>query len=254
MEREDIFDNVQSIIEKKDLYAASEFVFGLADECDVAEAFGNLVLDCYWKAKSIEQVIHFADAGIHYCLARASSSVDMGEDVYDEIYDDPARELRFIAKRTATNAASFTWIGWDEPGVEISADQMRQGIAFARYSVRQLRELDPTDAQLAFTYWYLGAHLIAEGSYEEALSVFGAARDHGASDDGNPDQQAMLDGYIGMVKILSGDNETGESEFDTAVAALESRDGEDAAFYAKQLVDVRAFFERRLASDAGDGR
>lgn len=253
MTREDIFDNVQSIVEEKDLYAASEFVFGLADDCDVAEAFGNLVLDCYWRAKSIEQVIHFANAGIHYCLARARSSGDLGDDLYDEIYDDPERELRFFAKRMATNAASFTWIGWDEPGVEISAEQMRQGIAFARYSVRQLRELDPTGAQLAYTYWYLGAHLTAEGSFEEALSVFGAARDHSASDDGNPDQPAMLDGYIGLVRILSGDNETGESEFDSAVAALESRDNEDAAFYAKQLVDVRAFFERRLAADAGAG-
>ena len=246
MEREEIFDNVQSIIEKKDLYAASEFVFGLADECDVAEAFGNLVLDCYWKAKSIEQVIHFANAGIHYCLARTWSSGDLGDDLYDEIYDDPERELLFVAKRMATNAASFTWTGWNEPGVEISAEQMRQGLAFARYSVRQLQELDPTDAQLAFTYWYLAAHLIAEGSYAEALSVFGEARNHSASAGGDPDQPAMFDGYIGLTKILSGDNETGGSEFDTAVAALESRDNEDAAFYAKQLVDVRAFFEKRI--------
>ena len=60
----------------------------------------------------------------------------------------------------------------------------------------------------------------------------------------------MHEGYIGLAKILSGDNETGESEFDASVAALESRDNEDAAFYAKQLVDVRAFFEKRKAADA----
>ncbi len=212
-------------------------MLGLGDASDVAEAFGNLVLDGYWKAKSIDQVIHFANAGIHHCLARACAN--------DGIEDDAAREFRFAAKKMATNAASFTWIGWEEPDVEISADQTRQGLAFARYSVRQLRELDPTDAQLAFTCWFLGAHLIADGSYAEALSVFGAARDHSASDDGNPDQATMLDGYIGLTKILSGDNDTGESEFDTAVAVLQSRDSEDAAFYAKQLVDVRAFFEKR---------
>ncbi len=254
MEREDIFDNVQSIVEKKDLYAASEFVFGLWDETDVVKTFEDLLLDCYWKAKSIEQVIHFANAGIHYCLARAWSSGDLGDDLYDEIYDDPERELLFAAKRMATNAASFTWIGWNEPDIEITREQRRRGIAFARYSVRQLRELDPTGAQLAYTYWYLAAHLMANESYADALSVFGEARDHSASAGGDPDQPAMFDGYIGLTKILSGDNETGESEFDSAVAALESRDSEDAAFYAKQLVDVRTFFERRLASDAGDGR
>ncbi len=69
MTREEIFDTVQSLSVEKDLYAASEFVFGLADESDVVEIFGNLLLDCYWKARSTEQVIHFADAGIHFCLA-----------------------------------------------------------------------------------------------------------------------------------------------------------------------------------------
>ena len=102
MPREEIFDTVQSLSVEKDLYAASEFVLGLADESGVAEIFGNLVLDCYWKARSTEQMIHFANAGIHYCLAKACAD--------DGIEDDSARELRFAAKRMATNAASFTWI------------------------------------------------------------------------------------------------------------------------------------------------
>ena len=147
-------------------------MLGLWEETDVVKVFEDLLLDCYWKAKSVEQVAHFANAGIHYCLAQACE--------HDRA-DDSARELRFAAKRIATNAASFTWIGWDEPGIEISPEQMRDGIAFARYSVRQLHELDPTDAQLSFTYWYLGAHLISDGSYAEAQSIFEAARDHSAS-------------------------------------------------------------------------
>lgn len=236
MTREEIFDTVQSLAGEKDLYAASEFVLGLWDETEVVKVFEDLLLDCYWKARSVEQVIHFANAGIHYCLTHACER-DEG--------DDSERELRFAAKRLATNAASFTWIGWDEPGIEISPGQMRQGIAFARYAVRQLHDLDPTDPQLAFTYWYLGAHLMAEGSYAEALAVFEAARDYSASDGRNPDNRTMLEGYIGLAKILSGDTEVGESEFDASIAALKSRDSEDAAFFAKQLVDVRAFFERR---------
>ncbi len=164
--------------------------------------------------------------------------------------DDAARKLRFAAKRMATNAASFTWIGWEEPGVAISTEQMRQGLAFARYSVRQLHELEPTDAQLAFSYWFLAAHLIADGSYEEALSVLVDARQYNSSDGGNPEYQTMLEGYIGLTRILAGDNDAGELEFGSAVSTLESRDGEDAAFYAKQLLSVRAFFEKRKAADA----
>ena len=245
MTREEIFDTVQSLAGEKDLYAASEFVLGLREENEVVKVFEDLLLDCYWKARSVEQVIHFANAGIHYCLAQACER-DEG--------DDSARELRFAAKRLATNAASFTWIGWDEPGVEISPDQMRHGIAFARYAVRQLHVLDPTVAQLAFTYWYLGAHLMAEGSYAEALAVLITTKDYNESAGDNPDYHTMIEGYIGLAKILSGDDETGESEFDTSIAELKSREGEDAAFYAKQLVEVRALFEMRKAADAEAGR
>ena len=249
MTREEIFDTVQSLSKEKDLYAASEFVLGLADESGVAEIFGNLVLDCYWKAKSTEQMIHFANAGIHYCLAKACAD--------DGIEDDSARELRFAAKRMATNAASFTWIGWEEPGVAISAEQMRQGLAFARYSVRQLHELEPTDAQLAFSYWFLAAHLIAEVSYEEALSVFVDAREYNSSDGGNPDYdyQTMLEGYIGMAVVgdenwLSGVNDHDaprESHKGTKTEPFRligsmnwksrsiARIRLSAAFYAKQL-------------------
>ena len=237
MTREEIYSTVQSTLKNKVLFAASEFLYGLSEALEIVEVFENLIPDCYWKARSTEQVIHFANAGIHHCLAQASTDED--------IDDDSARELRFAAKRMATNAASFTWIGWEEPGVAISADQMRRGFAFARYSVRQLHELDPTDAQLAFTYWFLAAHLMVCESYDEALSVFTEARNHSDSDGGNPDELTMLKGYIGLTKILSGDNEVGESEFGSSVATLKSRDGEDAAFYATQLVDVRAFFEKR---------
>ena len=202
MTREEIYDAVQSLSKEKDLYAASEFVLGLSDESGVAEIFGNLVLDCYWKARSTEQVIHFANAGIHYCLAQACA--------YDGKDDDAARKLRFAAKRMATNATSFTWIGWERTRAWRSQpEQMRRGLAFARYSVRQLHELDPTDAQLAFTYWFLGAHLIAEGSYDEALKVFAKTKEFSDSEGGNPDYQNMIEGYIGLTKILSGDVEAG---------------------------------------------
>ena len=67
------------------------------------------------------------------------------------------------------------------------------------------------------------AHLIAEGSYEEALSVLVEAGEYNRSDGGNPDYQTMLEGYIGLTRILSGDVEAGEMEFGSAVSTLESR-------------------------------
>lgn len=237
MAREDIYKAVQSLSREKDLFAASEYVLGLENESEIVEAYDNLVLDCYWKAKSTEQVLHFANAGIHYCLARATT--------YDSNNDDAAKKLRFAAKRMATNAASSTWTGWEEPGVVISPDQMRQGLAMARYSVRQLHELDPSDVQLAFTYWFLGAHLIAVESYGEALSVFAQARDYSKAHGTRPDELAMLEGFIGLTRILNGEKDVGESEFSSSVSALELLENQDAEFYAKHLLSVRAFFAKQ---------
>ena len=237
MTREDIYKAVQSLSWEKDLFAASAFVSGLQNESEIVGAYGNLVLDFYWKAKSTEQVLHFADAGIHYCLAQAAR--------YDGKDDNAAKKLRFAAKRMATDAASCTWIGWEEPGIAISPDQMRQGLAMARYSVRQLHELDPSAVQLAFTHWFLGAHLIAMESYGEALSVFAQARDYSKAHGSKPEELAMLEGYIGLTRILNGEKDVGESEFSSSVSDLESRENQDAEFYAKQLLSVRAFFAKQ---------
>ncbi|MCX5661007.1 MAG: hypothetical protein NTW19_15065 [Planctomycetota bacterium] len=244
--RDEIFAAVQALIAEKDLFAASEHVFALADEPRIVEAFSDLVADVYYKAKSVEQVIHFAHAGIHYCLARAAAKAK----------DNPAaaNELRLDAKRMATNVASFTWPGWDEPGVAISPDQLRQGLAFARYSIRQLLELEPKVAQLAFSYWFLGAQLLANGLHAEALGPFGLALDNSRKQEKNADGVTMLEGYIGLAKLLDakrdvGQRAAGEAEFNAAVSTLKSRGNDDAGFYAEQLVTARKVFE--MAQDSG---
>lgn len=234
MTREEVYVVIQNLAAEEDLFAASAYVLGLGDAQTVAVTFENLILDCYHKAKSVEQVLHFAGAGVHYCLA-AALRLD-GKD------DAVAAELRRAAKRMATNAASFTWPGWDEPGIATTPEQRRQGLMFARFSVRQLQELDPTAAQLAFTYWYLGAHLMADRQYAEALNVFAAALDYSREHGADPEGRLMLEGYIGLTKLLAGQEECGETAFQSAVTALEARDSEDAQFYAAQLITARAVF------------
>ena len=234
MAREEVYQSVQALIEGKDLFAASAFVLGLGDTQTVAAAFGDLVLDCYHRAKSIAQVLHFGSAGIHYCLA--------AERAHDGKDETAAKELRFAAKRMATNVASFTWPGWDGPEITMSPDQMRQGLMFARYSVRQLHELDPTPAQLAFTYWFLGAQLIAHKQYAEALQVLKAAHAYNQEHGENPESRLMLEGYIGLAALLEGRVESGEAEFSAAVASLQARGSTDAQFYAEQLLTARTVF------------
>ncbi|MCY4437570.1 MAG: hypothetical protein OXE05_09595 [Chloroflexi bacterium] len=237
MTREDIFAAVQCRVAEEDLFAASAYVLGVGATQAVVAAFENLILDCYHRAKSVEQVLHFGSAGIHYCLASAQE--------LDSHDDAAARELRYAAKRMATNVASFTWPGWDEPGVTISPELMQQGMMFARYSVRQLHELDPTAEQLAFTYWFLGAHLMAGRQYAEALTVFEAAHAYNQEHGSDPEGRLMLEGYIGLTKLLAGQEQCGDTEYCAAITALQVRDSEDAQFYAEQLKTVRAVLASR---------
>ena len=238
MTREDIYQSVQSLNEKKDLFAASEFLLGIGDTQTLVIAFSDLILDCYHTAKSIEQVLHFGGAGIHHCLASALAC--------DGADGAAAKELRFAAKRMATNVASFTWPGWDEPGITISPEQMRQGLMFARYSVRQLHELEPTPAQVAFTHWFLGAQLMAHRQYAEALEVFNTAHAYNQDAGDEPEGRLMLEGYIGLTTLLAGRIGSGEAKYCAAVAALRARESDDSEFYAEQLITARAvFMEKR---------
>jgi tetratricopeptide (TPR) repeat protein len=234
-DRDAIFEKTQSLIQEKDLFAATEYLYSIGSEEQIVGAFSILVLDANHKAKSIEQVLHFGQAGIQYCLALASR-LDS---------DDPgkAKNARFAAKRMATNIASFTWSGWNESDLVLTTNQMQQGLKYARYSIRQLTELEPTSGQLSFSLWFLGAQLMSNNEYKEAIEVFEQARAYTLADNKDDDSLGMLDGYIGLSKLLNGDKENGESQFKAALKVLEEKDNEDTRFYIEQLHGARKVFE-----------
>ena len=139
--------------------------------------------------------------------------------------------------------ASMTWPGWDEEGIEITDAFREIGLAAARLVVRVGEQNDAPAEVRNSNYWVLGAQLMAHQQYDEALKRFEQARDYRKERDDKPDELKMLEGYIGLTRILQGQNKIGEVEFDSAVIALKTRDNEDARFYAKQLMSARGVFE-----------
>lgn len=228
------YEHVQALAKEQDLLAASQYVTSLGDDTAVADAFSQLIGDVHYKAKSTEQVLHFGHAGVQYCLTRAATPQDTD--------NKKAGDLRYAAKRMATNVASFTWPGWREPGITVTDTQLAEGLTFARAAVRMAKEqkLEPT--KLAFTTWFLGAQLLANGKYDEALKVFNENAERYAAIGGQPESLAMNQGYAGLARILAGESQVGDKAFDEAIKALKAMDGEDAPFYAKQLEDVRGYF------------
>ena len=236
-ERKTLYNKVKKLIETKDVYAAIDCVYRLGDDQKVLAAFGNLIFDLHDRGKATDHMLALGRAGIDYAMLRAVQ--------VEPKNPERAKQLKYAAKVMATNLASFTWPGWNEKGIRISTSQLRQGREAAKLSVRYALELKLDDAKLSFTLWFLGAHLLAAKKYARAIQIFTRSREHAIKQGKNDEGAAMNLGYIGIAQILDGKSATGEKTFGQALAKLEAIDNEDAAFYAKQLREVRIFFGAR---------
>src|ERR1700712_2391987 len=94
---------------EKNVFAAIEQLqagFG-ADPAANSELYHKTMLDAYWKRKTLPAVVALGASGIQYALTHAQFPTNSGA----------ARELRSLAKAMSYDLASFTWPGWDEPGI-----------------------------------------------------------------------------------------------------------------------------------------
>ena len=184
----------------------------------------------YWEKKNLATYVTVTK----HLLATAIENAQGG--------DEHAVAFRRRVLGLGYDLASLTWPGWDEEGIEVTDASRKTGLAAARLIVRVgTQHGAPPDVRHS-NYWVLGAHLMADGAYDEALTSFERARDYSKEGGDKPDELTMLDGYIGLTRILPGRQDGGTTQFDAAVTALQARDNEDAAFYAKQLVTARAVF------------
>lgn len=147
--------------------AAAEFLDQQGYPLDVARTYSELVKHLYWQDKNIPSMIAMALAGMGYTMISAKSI--MPRDVAT------ARALRSEAKTMAYNLASFTWIGWDEPGITLSQSDRRHGLEAARINLRLAFELNKGDLRISRGYWIKAAQLLATGSLQAAEYGFDKA-------------------------------------------------------------------------------
>lgn len=143
------------LIKTKDSFAAIEFLNNSPeDSLGIAKTYSELVRYLYWEERDITSVIQMARAGIQYAL----------------IFNDS--ETRQVAKAIAYNLASYTWSGWGERDIEITASELREGMDAARLNLRLCKKLNLDDVTRARAYWLLGAHLLANGNNKRAKDRF----------------------------------------------------------------------------------
>lgn len=150
-------------------------------EVDLAaqpKAYTEAMRHAYWEDKDLSAAMAIAWAGISRLLAMAH-----GADA------EQAYELRSQAKALSYDLASFTWAGWDEPGIVITPPEARAGYAAARANLALANELKKGDLPRSRAHWILGAHELAAGrpedarvNFETAVILAQAAGSEGASE------------------------------------------------------------------------
>jgi len=225
---------VREMVEQHGADSAITFIEDSEDFKQVVGTYNNLMMDLYWKEKSLNAAVPVIDAGIKYCLAKSEELA-----AEDSVM---STKLKTMAKVFSFNLASFTWPGWAQEGITITEDDLDAGLEAAKLNLQLVEELGADPAQMSNSHWSIGAHYLARNTpedYQNAISAFEFAQFE-AHRVGNKDSELMSTGYIAMARILSGSD--AREDFDKAVKALNDLGTEDAKYYAQQLTDVLKIF------------
>lgn len=181
-------------LDEADTFAAVEFLNQQEDPLIVAGAYNDLVKALYWQKKAIAQMVAIGRAGIQYCSDQAEKAAASDMQL--------AQVLRSAAKQLAYNLASFTWPGWNEPGINLQPLEIEAGQDAARLNLRLALELDKGDLPLSRAYWMLGAHLLAAGAAQGAATNFQRAAMYARRAD-SPLEEASAKAFAALANLRS---------------------------------------------------
>lgn len=148
-----------------------------------------------------------------------------------------ARDYKRAALLITYNLAANTWPGWGDGQVAVHHHR-RLGLEAAQLDVRLSAEVAPTARRRFNSQWILGAHLVADGAYADAVAVFETGRALAVEAD-LKQSATMAQGWIHLANTLAGTDET------EALALIEAElieQGGDGPFYAGQYATAYAVF------------
>ncbi len=132
--------------------------------------------------------------------------------------------------------ASFTWVGWDEPGIEITVSERAAGLAAARSNLELAVELEKGDLATSRGSWMLGAHLLTEGEHDDAREAFTEAGE--AADRAGADAEVQLAAAFSALSDLARGKATAEPELVAALERLSVLEGGE--MFVDQVQTARA--------------
>lgn len=233
-----LLDQSLSLLSQSDTFAVIEFLDQQDDSLLVASTYAELVKHLYWKEKDIPPMVALARAGIQYALAMgtAVSSTDIALTM----------RLRGEAKTIAYNLASFTWTGWDEPGVVLTGSDQCHGLEAAHLNLRLAFELDKGDMRISRGYWMKAAHLLAAGKLAAASLGFRKSLIYAVRAGSEPGR-LIARGFVCLVACLQDPRDT-QAEQELAEVKREFKDHEHGRTYIDQLNTARRVFGKNESS------
>lgn len=179
----------------------------------------------YWEKKDLASYVVVATHLLDTALANSAGITDVS---------------KFFAARSlglSYDIASFTWPGWNEPGVTVTPALRAAGLEAARLNFALARSDQLSDGARKAAYFILGAHLLAAGDASEAIAVWSSS----------PDKQGTR-AWVLLANVVLGAD---PSELDALLKELQSQGGEDEET-AKQVKAARAVFVSQT-DEAADG-
>jgi hypothetical protein len=187
---------------------------GIQDGAAAADGFREAMRSAYWDDRDLQAVMAIAYAAAGRLLSAAAAD------------PESAGEARSYAKAMMYDLASFTWPGWDEPGVTIGPSEAGAGMAAARANLAMAIELEKGDLPTGRAHWMLGAHLLSGGEHAAAAGEFDRAARH--SRRAGAEAEADLAAAFRTLAELAGGDPEAAPRLDAALQELGATDEGEA--------------------------
>ena len=218
-----------------DPFAAIEHLHRQGSPLEIAAQYQSLVVDLYWKAHDLPSVVLLGRAGILHCLTHSVVPYSSPEAI---------EKFRSVAKALAYNVGSFTWPGWEEPGIVPTPDQIAFGQDCAHLNLRLALELRKPPKALANAHWLVGAHALASHNFDLAESEFHHALQACPPTDAPSRAAAAANAaYLALAQqCKSPTDPVPRAAFAEITAHLSAQTDEDSPAYLNQLLIAHRHF------------
>lgn len=224
-------NEILSLCATHDRVAGIEFIARRPEVTNPAKTFLDVMRHYYWKLKDLPAAIEFGQAGAHFALFSAIRAEASDHDL--------AHQLRSAAKSLYYDLASFTWPGWDEPGIKISAGDLAIGLDAARANLRLAHELKKGDLPLSRAFWMLAGHEMCTRDYDAARQSYHNAARHAHAAGSKPDE-LLAAGFVRLTELLEEDIAGEDAELKAILTRLEPL--QDGSMFVQQITTARRVF------------